>query len=197
MPQNFHCVVFDLSNKRKLYLLLNSLFLEEQSEQENIFQVEESQINFVFMPLFLFCLARINFITILISWPLSYLLLQDVTMPRIVVITDVSGQTNNLFNGETSQGEKTSSCTRPLFPTTLLFPSYDFGKQVGLRTYQHPFVMAEVFRETVVLCSMVVQQVTHCNYLSVVGCINIWRITSLSILNFRRLMSTTVDVPHR
>jgi len=53
MPQKFHCVLFDLLNKRKRYLLLNSLFLEEQSEQENLFQVEESEINFVFMPLFL------------------------------------------------------------------------------------------------------------------------------------------------
>ena len=27
---------------------------------------------------------------------------------------------------------------RLLFPTTLSIPSYDMGKQVGLRTYQHP-----------------------------------------------------------
>ena len=27
--------------------------------------------------------------------------------------------------------------TDPLFPTTLSFPSYDIGKWVGLRTYQH------------------------------------------------------------
>ena len=27
---------------------------------------------------------------------------------------------------------------RPLFPTTLSIPSYDIGKKVGLRTYQHP-----------------------------------------------------------
>jgi len=27
---------------------------------------------------------------------------------------------------------------RPLFPTTLSIPSYDIGKYVGLRTYQHP-----------------------------------------------------------
>ena len=27
---------------------------------------------------------------------------------------------------------------RPLFPTTLSIPSYDFGKLVGLRTYQQP-----------------------------------------------------------
>jgi len=26
----------------------------------------------------------------------------------------------------------------PLFPTTLSIPSYDIGKYVGLRTYQHP-----------------------------------------------------------
>jgi len=26
---------------------------------------------------------------------------------------------------------------RPLFPTTLSIPSYDIGKYVGLRTYQH------------------------------------------------------------
>ena len=29
---------------------------------------------------------------------------------------------------------------RPLFPTTLSIPSCDIGKQVGLRTYQHPLV---------------------------------------------------------
>jgi len=29
---------------------------------------------------------------------------------------------------------------RPLFPTTLSIPSYDIGKQVGLRIYQHSFV---------------------------------------------------------
>jgi hypothetical protein len=27
---------------------------------------------------------------------------------------------------------------RPLFPTTLSIPSYDIGKEVGLRTYQLP-----------------------------------------------------------
>ena len=30
--------------------------------------------------------------------------------------------------------------SRPLFPTTLSVPSYDIGKYVGLRTYQHPLV---------------------------------------------------------
>ena len=29
---------------------------------------------------------------------------------------------------------------RPLFRTTLSIPSYDIGKYVGLRTYQHPLV---------------------------------------------------------
>ena len=29
---------------------------------------------------------------------------------------------------------------RPLFPTTLSIPSYDIGKYVVLRTYQHPHV---------------------------------------------------------
>jgi len=29
---------------------------------------------------------------------------------------------------------------RPLFPTTLSIPSYNMGKYVGLRTYQHPLV---------------------------------------------------------
>jgi len=29
---------------------------------------------------------------------------------------------------------------RPLFPKTLSIPSYDIGKKVGLRTYQHPLV---------------------------------------------------------
>jgi hypothetical protein len=33
---------------------------------------------------------------------------------------------------------------RPLFPTTLSIPSYDIGKYVGLRTYQHPLVNATV-----------------------------------------------------
>ena len=30
---------------------------------------------------------------------------------------------------------------RPLFPTTLLIPSYDIEKQVGPRTYQHPLAI--------------------------------------------------------
>jgi len=30
---------------------------------------------------------------------------------------------------------------RLLFPTTLSIPSYDIGKQVGLRTYQQPLVI--------------------------------------------------------
>jgi len=30
---------------------------------------------------------------------------------------------------------------RPLFPTTLSIPSYNIGKYVGLRTYQHPLVI--------------------------------------------------------
>ena len=30
---------------------------------------------------------------------------------------------------------------RPLFPTTLSIPSYDIGKCVRLRTYQHPFIL--------------------------------------------------------
>ena len=29
---------------------------------------------------------------------------------------------------------------RPLFPMTLSIPSYDIGKYVGLRTYDHPLV---------------------------------------------------------
>ena len=29
---------------------------------------------------------------------------------------------------------------RPLFPPTLLIPSYDIGKYIGLRSYQHPLV---------------------------------------------------------
>ena len=29
---------------------------------------------------------------------------------------------------------------RPLFPTTLSILSYDVGKEIGLRTYQHPLV---------------------------------------------------------
>ena len=34
---------------------------------------------------------------------------------------------------------------RPLFPTTLSIPSYDIGKYVGLRTYQHPLVLHALF----------------------------------------------------
>jgi len=33
---------------------------------------------------------------------------------------------------------------RPLFPKTLSIPSYDFGNEVALRTYQHPLVYLEV-----------------------------------------------------
>jgi hypothetical protein len=32
---------------------------------------------------------------------------------------------------------------RPLFPATLSIPSYDIGKQIGLRTYQHPLVQGQ------------------------------------------------------
>jgi hypothetical protein len=37
----------------------------------------------------------------------------------------------------------------PLFPTTLSIPSYDIGKQFGLRTYQHPsyFLMMAALEE--------------------------------------------------
>ena len=37
MPQKFRCVVFDLCNKRKGYILLNPLFQAEQSEQKKSF----------------------------------------------------------------------------------------------------------------------------------------------------------------
>ena len=30
---------------------------------------------------------------------------------------------------------------RPILPMTLLIPSYDIGKHVGLKTYQHPHVL--------------------------------------------------------
>jgi len=30
---------------------------------------------------------------------------------------------------------------RPLFPIILAIPSYDIGKYIGLRTYQHPLVV--------------------------------------------------------
>ena len=36
---------------------------------------------------------------------------------------------------------------RPLFPTTLSIPSYDIGKQVVLRTYQHPFVEVYIMKQ--------------------------------------------------
>ena len=32
---------------------------------------------------------------------------------------------------------------RPLFPTTLSIASYDFGKEVELRTYQHRLLCLE------------------------------------------------------
>ena len=35
---------------------------------------------------------------------------------------------------------------RPLFLTTLSIPSYDIGKYVGLRTYQHPTYSVETCR---------------------------------------------------
>ena len=35
---------------------------------------------------------------------------------------------------------------RPLFPTTLSIPSYDIGKYVGQRTYQHPLILS-LFKE--------------------------------------------------
>ena len=40
---------------------------------------------------------------------------------------------------------------RPLFPTTLSIPSYDFGKYVGPRTYQQPLVVVVVVAVVVVL----------------------------------------------
>ena len=36
----------------------------------------------------------------------------------------------------------------PLFPTTLSIPSYDIGKLVGLRTYQHALVKIALIRKT-------------------------------------------------
>ena len=103
------------------------------------FQVEESEINFCFHASFSLRLPRINFITILISWPSSYLLFCDVTMPRIVVITDVSGQTNNFFNDKTSQGEDFF-----FYETHLSNDTIDSvlrnREVVGFRNYQHPLV---------------------------------------------------------
>ena len=45
---------------------------------------------------------------------------------------------------------------RSLFPTTLSIPSYDIGKQIGLRTYQHPFVqvLPPVFSRMTVFWNM-------------------------------------------
>jgi hypothetical protein len=34
---------------------------------------------------------------------------------------------------------------RPFFPTSLSIPSYDIGKWVGLRTYQHPLVYFSLY----------------------------------------------------
>jgi hypothetical protein len=33
---------------------------------------------------------------------------------------------------------------RPFFPMTLSIPSYDIGKYVGLRTYQHPLIYIRI-----------------------------------------------------
>ena len=43
---------------------------------------------------------------------------------------------------------------RPLFPTTLSIPSYDIGKSVGLRTYQHPHVEMTVLKVHLLLPSI-------------------------------------------
>ena len=37
---------------------------------------------------------------------------------------------------------------RPLFPTTLSIPSYDIGKYVELRTYQHPLLLSQGWPDT-------------------------------------------------
>ena len=41
---------------------------------------------------------------------------------------------------------------RPLFPKTLSIPSYEMGKYVGIRTYQHPLVSGS----TKVYCAYVI-----------------------------------------
>ena len=43
---------------------------------------------------------------------------------------------------------------RPLFPRTLSIPSYDIGKQVGLRTYQHLHVNSVLCSAVFVLCTV-------------------------------------------
>ena len=37
---------------------------------------------------------------------------------------------------------------RPIFPTKVTIPSYDIGKYVGLRTYQHPIVINGRFKRS-------------------------------------------------
>jgi len=44
----------------------------------------------------------------------------------------------------------------PLFPTSLSIPSYDIGKYVGLRTYQHPLVEITAFQPTLFFPSFLV-----------------------------------------
>ena len=47
---------------------------------------------------------------------------------------------------------------RPLFPTTLSIPSYDIGKYVGLRTYQHSHVIPTVLEiPRLILCSLILE----------------------------------------
>jgi hypothetical protein len=66
--KKFHCVVFDLCYNGRGYIrTLEPLFQAEQSEQENLLQVEESEINFVSMSFFFVSFPGFNFINILIS----------------------------------------------------------------------------------------------------------------------------------
>ena len=43
----------------------------------------------------------------------------------------------------------------PLFPTTLSIPSYDIGKSVGLRSYQHPLVIRMDLKEIRIVAAFV------------------------------------------
>ncbi len=51
----------------------------------------------------------------------------------------------------------------PFFPMTLLIPSYDIGKQVGLNTYQHPHVLGslKLFKMKLIHIAGVLQTAPH------------------------------------
>ena len=62
---------------------------------------------------------------------------------------------------------------RPLFPMTLLIPSYDIGKQVGLRTYQHFHVLGplKLFKMELIHIAGVLQTVPHDGVMAHLKCL--------------------------